>query len=81
MAKCWELRGCDDEMMADCPHFLPGERCPAKCAFAQCDRPSHRVTGDPALVFDPTADRAAAIKETCLYCAFFLEHGPRVVHG
>lgn len=79
MAKCWEERGCDDEMQADCPHFAEfDDNCPAKCAFANaCPRPTHKVTIDPALIFDPDVDRDAAIKDTCMYCEFFLEHGPR----
>jgi hypothetical protein len=79
MARCWEQRGCDEEMQADCPH--PNElqdRCPTKCAFAQCDRPTHELTVDPELIFDPAVDRETVIREECLYCAFFLRHGPRV---
>jgi hypothetical protein len=78
MAKCWELRGCDDEMMSECPHNEPGERCPSRCAFAKCDRPMHAVASDAALVFDPWADRKEAIREECTYCVFFLEKGPRI---
>lgn len=78
MAKCWELRGCDEEMQSNCPHPDPiGDRCPTKCAFATCDRSSYTVTSDPALIFDPEVDREAAIKEGCLFCEFFLTHGPR----
>lgn len=79
MAKCWETRGCDEEMQAECPH--PNElfdACPSKCAFAKCDRPTHEMTADPALIFDVTVDRSAAIKEECIYCAFFLRRGPRI---
>lgn len=79
MAKCWEMRGCDDEMQAECPHsaeFM--DRCPTKCAFAGCDRPSYELTTDPDLIFSPDVDREAAIKEGCLFCAFFLRHGPRL---
>ena len=78
MARCWEQRGCDEEMQADCPH--PNEladRCPTKCAFAQCDRSTHELTVDPELIFDPDVDREQAIKEECLFCAFFLTRGPR----
>jgi len=76
---CWEKRGCDDEMRAGCVHAInPAEQCPSGCFFSSCDRPTHRVTGDPALVFDPTIDRARAAKEICTRCAFFLTHGPRV---
>lgn len=79
MAKCWGQRGCDDEMQAECPHSaVIGDRCPSKCAFAACDRPTHEVTTDPELVFSATVDREATIKENCLYCAFFLRHGPRI---
>lgn len=77
MAKCWELRGCDEEMQADCPHSSAiGDRCPTKCAFAACDRPSFELTIDPDLIFGSEVDREAPIKEGCLYCAFFLTHGP-----
>jgi hypothetical protein len=80
MAKCWEKRGCDDEMQAECPHAVEyKDNCPTKCAFAACDRPTHELTIDPELVFDPTVDRSAAIKDTCTFCAFFLRNGPRVV--
>lgn len=77
MAKCWELRGCDEEMQADCPHSATiGDRCPSKCAFAVCDRPTHEVTTDPELIFRVDVDRDGVIKENCLYCAFFLRNGP-----
>jgi len=79
MAKCWEQRGCDDEMQAECPHSVDfKDNCPTKCAFATCDRATYELTTDPALVFDPTVDRGAAIKDGCGYCGFFLTHGPRI---
>jgi hypothetical protein len=43
-----------------------------------CDRSTHQVTGDPALIFDPTVDRSAAAKEICTRCVFFLTNGPRL---
>jgi hypothetical protein len=77
---CWEERGCDEEMQAECPHPVAiGDWCPAKCAFAWCDRPNHAVTGDPDLMFSTEVDRRAAIKESCVTCEFFLKHGPRLV--
>lgn len=78
MAKCWEERGCDDEMQADCPHPVDfKDNCPTKCAFAVCDRPSYQLTTDPELVFSVEVDRSAAIKDGCFYCEFFLKNGPR----
>lgn len=78
MAKCWEQRGCDDEMQQECPHPVQlKDRCPSKCAFAGCHRETYELTIDPELVFSTEVDRNAAIKENCLYCAFFLKHGPR----
>ncbi len=79
MAKCWEQRGCDDEMQAECPHaveFL--DNCPTKCAFAKCCRPTWEMTIDPELVLSVEVDRSAAIKDECMYCAFFLKNAPRV---
>ena len=77
---CWSNRGCDVEMRERCPHAIdPTEQCPAGCFYAACDRETHRVTGDPALVFDPTVDRSAAAKEICTRCAFFLINGPRLL--
>lgn len=79
MAKCWEQRGCDEEMQRECPHCIEYfDNCPTKCAFATCDRPSYELTIDPELVFDPTVDRLKAIKDGCTFCAFFLHNGPRV---
>lgn len=79
MAKCWEMRGCDEEMQAECPHAVEFmDNCPTKCAFAACDRPSYALTTDPELIFSPDADRSQAIKDGCIYCEFFLTHGPRV---
>jgi hypothetical protein len=79
MAKCWEQRGCDDEMQGECPHAVEYfDNCPTKCAFAACDRPSYELTIDPALIFSPDVDRSSAIKDGCTYCAFFLRNGPRV---
>jgi hypothetical protein len=79
MAKCWEQRGCDEEMQADCPHVSQfKDNCPTKCAFANaCPRPTHVVTSEAELIFDPTVDRTAAIKDTCMYCEFFLRNGPK----
>ena len=77
MAKCWEQRGCDDEMQADCPHAIRFmDNCPNKCAFAVCDRPTFELTIDPELIFSATVDRSAATKDSCYHCAFFLTHGP-----
>lgn len=79
MAKCWELRGCDEEMQSNCPHATQiMDRCPSKCAFATCDRPTHALTSDPALVFSIEVDRGAAIKDVCTYCEYFIINGPRL---
>jgi hypothetical protein len=76
---CWSERGCDDEMRERCPHAIdPAEQCPISCFYAKCDRDTHSITSDPALVFDPTIDRSAAAKEICTSCAFFLTNGPRL---
>ncbi|GAB4281720.1 MAG: hypothetical protein Kow0056_17280 [Coriobacteriia bacterium] len=92
MARCWEIRDCfeDTDQFADamgpegdlpdtCAH--PNEffdRCPTKCAFTWCEREQHEETSDPALLFDPTVDRSATVKDVCLHCAFFLKNGPRL---
>jgi hypothetical protein len=79
MAKCWETRGCDEEMQAECAHVVEFfDNCPTKCAFAGCDRPSYLLVTDPEILFDPTVDRTAAIKDGCQFCGFFLKNGPRV---
>lgn len=79
MAKCWEQRGCDEEMQAECPHSaVIGDRCPTKCAFAACDRPTYELTIDPELIFRTDIDRMGAIKEGCQYCKFFLTNGPKL---
>lgn len=79
MARCWEMRGCDEEMQSECLHSTTfHDRCPTKCAFAHCDLPQNEITSDPELVFDPDIDREVAVKETCLFCAFFLRKGPRL---
>lgn len=79
MAKCWEQRGCDEEMQGNCPH--PNElndNCPTKCAFANCDRKSHSITSDPELVFDPFVDREQARRDICMFCEFFLRNAPKL---
>ena len=79
MSRCWESRGCDEEMQSECPHSTTLlDRCPAKCAFVHCGLPHHERTSDPARIFDPKVDRAAAMRETCLYCAFFIRNGPQL---
>lgn len=79
MVKCWEQRGCDEEMQAECLHSTTfKDRCPSKCAFAACARPSYELTTDPDLVFSVEVDRNAVIKDNCMYCAFFLKNGPRL---
>jgi hypothetical protein len=78
MAKCWEQRGCDEEMQAECAHAsVFHDRCPTKCAFATCSRATYVVTSDPELLFSTEIDHSKAIKEGCLHCEFFLTHGPR----
>lgn len=79
MAKCWELRGCDEEMQGECPHSTVfHDNCPAKCAFAGCDRPTYEITSDPELIFSTEVDRSAARRDHCMSCAFFLTNGPRI---
>lgn len=79
MARCWEQRGCDEEMQGECAHSVDfKDNCPTKCAFASCDRATYELTTDPALIFDPTVDRDAAIKDGCRFCGFFLANGPRL---
>lgn len=74
---CWSKRGCDDEMQAGCPHAIdPTEQCPLSCYFAKCDRATHHISSDPALIFGVAVDRAAAAKEICTRCEFFLTNGP-----
>ena len=75
---CWSERGCDADMRESCPHAMdPDEQCPLSCHYAKCDRQTHRATGDPMLVLDPTIDFSAAAKEICTRCVFFLSSGPR----
>lgn len=76
MAFCWEKRGCDEEMLSRCPHNVPGERCPADCHFAACDRPTHHVSMDPALIFRVDLNRDNCMKDICQFCEFFLTNGP-----
>lgn len=79
MAACWKTRECEPDMRKDCMHAVTDyDMCPMRCFFATCDRPTHVLTSDPELVFDPTIDRDQAIKQSCIYCEFFLKNGPRV---
>lgn len=78
MAKCWEMRGCDDEMQSRCPHNIPGEPCPADCHFAACHRPTHHVAADLSVLLNPDRDYNAAIKQVCHVCEFFLNNGPEI---
>ena len=78
MANCWERRGCDEEMMSRCPHNTPGEPCPADCHYAACDRPTHVVATDFAVLLNPERYYDAAVKEVCRFCEHFLEHGPDI---
>lgn len=79
MAKCWEQRGCDEEMQSVCPHPVEiGDNCPTKCAFAACDLPQHELTTDAAVIFDPDVDRSQAVKDVCMFCGFYLTRGPRL---
>ena len=52
MEKCWERRGCDEEMQGRCPHNMPGEPCPSECNFAACVRKTHVVTDDLDLILN-----------------------------
>ncbi len=76
MAKCWELRGCDEEMQSRCPHNIPNERCPADCHFAACGRKTHVVTQNIDLLFRLDVDRSKCVKDICQFCEFFLTNGP-----
>lgn len=76
MAKCWESRGCDDEWMSRCPHNLSDDICPSDCFNTYCDRPTHKVAEDFALLLNPDRDFDVAPKEVCHACEFFLTYGP-----
>lgn len=78
MAKCWELRGCseDVELMNRCPHNEEGCKCPADCHMANCERPTHKVTTNIDLLFRTDLDRSIVKKAACEFCEFFLTYGP-----
>ena len=78
MSKCWENRGCDEEMMSRCPHNSPGEPCPADCHFAACTRAAHVVATDFDLLLNPHLNYDAAVKEVCRFCENFLKTGPEL---
>lgn len=80
MAKCWELRGCDDEMQAECAHAVEfKDNCPTKCAFSTCHRSTYELTTDPDLILSAEVDRSVAIKDDCMFCTFFLKNAPRLI--
>lgn len=78
MAKCWETRGCDEEMQSRCPHNIDGLPCPADCFNTRCERPTHQLVNAMDALLNPDVDRSAARKETCLFCQFFLDNGPKI---
>lgn len=78
MPNCWEMRGCDEEMMSRCPHNVPGEPCPADCHYAACFRPTHVLAEDMMLILNPERDYDASVKEICRVCEHFLKLGPNV---
>jgi hypothetical protein len=79
MARCWEMRGCDEEMQSRCMHSTTlHDRCPTKCAWGFCRLPQNELTTDPALVFAPEPDRSKAVKDSCLHCVLFLTKGPKL---
>jgi len=78
MAPCWRTRNCEMDMQTSCNHAITDwDMCPARCSFAQCNRPTYELTSDPALVFGSEVDRDQALKQGCLWCKFFLENGPK----
>ncbi len=81
MTQCWEKRGCDEEMMARCPHNEPGEPCPADCHFAACHRPTHEVCQDFAVLLNPDLYYDASVKQVCRFCVHFLTNGPCISEG
>ncbi len=77
--KCWEVRGCDEEMWSRCPHFTSSTDglCPNECRYTICDRATRAIATDFNLLLDPTVDRTVTVKEACLHCSFFLKKAPR----
>ena len=75
---CWRTRDCEQDMQKICGHAVTDyDMCPLRCSFSVCDRDTHQQTTDPDLIFDETVDRDQALKQTCVYCEFFLKNGPR----
>jgi hypothetical protein len=76
---CWAKRGCDEELWSRCPHAIASVDgvCPAECYYTVCYRQQRRVTSNFDLLLDSGINRAAAIKENCLNCEFFLKNAPR----
>ena len=80
MPACWEQRGCDEAMSAQCPHATQAQWSPCllDCMYTICDRPQHVETTDLDLLLDPTIDRQKAVKMGCCTCENFLKNGPRL---
>ena len=77
MAKCWEQRGCDEEMQGECPHAVEFiDNCPTKCAFATCDRPTYELTIDPELIFGPTSTAARRSRTAACTARSSCTNGP-----
>ena len=76
---CWRTRLCSPEVQDACMHAVSDfDMCPSRCNFSFCQLETHKISTDAALVFDPNVDRSQALKQTCLYCEFFLKNGPRM---
>ncbi len=81
MERCWEKRGCDDEMQSRCPHNQPNEPCPADCHYAACQRKTHVVAEDFGLLLNPDRFYDAAVKQVCRFCEHFLRYGPSMAEA
>ncbi len=78
MAKCWQIRGCPQEMLDTCPISVSKGLCLLNCAYARCFSSRSKIADSPAIIFGgPTQANIEAVKQACLTCEHYLTRGSR----
>jgi hypothetical protein len=73
LAKCWEIRGCPQEMLDSCPVSLSKGLCLLNCQYAACFSPRNKMVEDPAMIFGEYARRnIKPVKQVCFTCEYYL---------
>ncbi|MCK4777947.1 MAG: hypothetical protein KAS39_06170 [Actinomycetia bacterium] len=77
MEKCWEIRGCPEELKANCTFNKKGKNCELHCHFQYCPG-SSKIISDFKDFIGLDLSSFNIKKEKCLFCEYLINEAKKI---